>query len=235
MANKDSKFVENHEEYNAVFHIFARNRSDQQKVWIENDVVPKLQDVLSQAVPKPKSEFKILAVGSNAGSFDCLLIKALFSHAKELLQGKKVVYTVVEPNTAAIEDFKHNIASQDDIFQKVKFNWVNQHIEEFLEAKEPEQYDLVHFIHVLYYVENREEILKSVYETFLARPGCIVAAVASEKCIWVPLVESFKEKIPSVVLINNLTNIEISETCKRNGWAYETLDAKQDLEVTEVF
>ena len=70
-------------------------------VWMENTLVAKLRNVFTQ-----KPEFEMLAVGSNEGSLDCLFIKALFSHSRELMQGKKGICTVVEPNVAVIAEFK---------------------------------------------------------------------------------------------------------------------------------
>ena len=235
MATEDSRFSDNHKEYNDAFRVLSRSRSEQQKVWVENDVVPKLRDIFTHANPTPKSEFKVLAVGSNEGSFDILLLKALFSHAKELVEGKQVVYTVVELNAAAIDEFKNNVALEDASFRNIKFYWVNKRIEDFLDTKEPERYDLIHLINVLYYVEHEEKVLKNAHEKFLKIPGCILTAVAAEENIWVNLIKSFKSKIPSLIVKNQLTNVKLSEVCKRNGWAHEIFDVKVDLEVTKIF
>jgi len=236
MAAEQFKFVENHKQYVDIYKIICRCCREDQKIWVENDLVPKLQNAFIRNKSSPKSELKILAIGSSRGSFDCLLLTALLSHAKELMDGKQLTYTVVEPNTAAIDEFKHSVASQDEIFQKVNFNWVNQRMEEFLEAKEPEQYDLIHFMHVLYYAENEEEMLKSAYEKFLGSSGCIIAAVAAEGNIWLNLRESFKAKIPSLSHgFHVSTNKDLAVICKRNGWTYEAFDAKLELDVTEIF
>ena len=44
-------------------------------------------------------------------------------------------------------------------------------MEEFLEAKEPERYDLTYFMNVLCYAESEKQILEIAYENFLARSG----------------------------------------------------------------
>jgi len=231
----DSKFVASEVEYNDIFEVFTRGRREQEKVWLENDVVPKLCEAFTQGKLTLQSTFKVLAVGSGKGSFDCLLLKTLFSHAKELIQGRQVIYTVVEPNAAAIDDFRNNVSTQD-VFRNVKFNWVNKGMQEFFDADEPERYDFIHFVHVLYYVRNEEEILKSAYEKFLACPGCILAIVGNEGDIWVNLMESFKTKVQSLSSeLHYPTNKELSEICKRSGWAFDTFSGKLDLEVTEIF
>ena len=234
MTTEESRFVENHKEYADSFQVYCRHHGEQQQVWVENELMKRLRDAFTRQSHGPKSEFKILAVGANSGSFDILLIRALFSHAKELVEGKKVTYTVVEPNAVAIDEFKHNVSSQGGVFQNIKFNWINKRIEEFFEGKEAERYDLIQFVHVLYYVESEEEILKSAYEKFLASPGCILTVVVTEKNIWRQLIKPFALKIPSLV-VNQPTNVELSEVCKRNGWEYETFEGKLDVEVTEVF
>ena len=234
MSVEEHIFVGNHKEYVDTFRVFARHRGKQQQAWLENDLMKRLRDAFTRDNFTSKSDFNILAVGSNNGAFDTLLIKALFSHAKELVEGKQVTYTVVEPNAVAIDEFKSNVSLQGGVFQNIKFNWINKHMEEFLEAKEAERYDLIQFVHVIYYAASEEQILKTAYEKFLASPGCILTAVVAEGNIWRELVESFKLKISSLVL-NQLTNVELSEIGKRNGWEYETFEGKLDLEVTEVF
>jgi len=234
MPTEESRFVDNHKGYTDAYQIFCRTRGEQQKVWVEKEFVPKLRDVFITGNETQKSEFKILAVGTNIGSFDIMLIDALFSYAKELVEGKQVSYTVVDLNTVAIGEFKRRVSSQGGVFQNINFNWVNMSVEEFLETNEPERYDLIQFVHVLYFAENEEQILKSAYEKFLASPGCILAVVAAENNIWVQVVEAFKMKIPSITA-NQLTNAQLSKISKRNAWEYEMFDAKLDLEVTEVF
>ena len=229
----DENLLYAHEGYNDVFAIFTRNRREQEKVWVEYELVPKITQFFRPKYSPSKSQFKVLAVGSNEGSFDCLFIKALFTHGKELIEGKEVTWTVVEPNTIAINEFKQKVSSEGGIFQNVKFSWINKGLEEFLEVTESEQFDLIQFIHVLYYVDE-ERMLKNSYDKLLGSPGCILAAVGSEGDVWVNFIKSFKVKIPSLS-IKQLTNIELSEICKRNGWVCETFDGKLDLEITEIF
>ena len=231
----DSRFVENAGEYNNILEVFVRGRREQETVWVENQLVPKITQFFRPKYSPSKSQFKVLAVGSNEGTFDRLFIKALFTHGKELIEGKEVTWTVVEPNTIAINEFKQKVSSEGGIFQNVKFSWVNKGMEEFLEVTGPEQFDLIQFIHVLYYVDE-ERMLKNSYDKLLGSPGCILAAVGSEGDIWVNLMKSFKVKIPSLASeLHYPTNIELSEICKRNGWSCETFDGKLDLEITEIF
>ena len=230
MATSSSNILDSQKDYNDVFEIFTRSRREQEKIWVENDLVSKITEHFR---PSPwKSQFKVLAVGSGVGSFDCLFIKALFTHGKELIEGKQVIWTVVEPNTIAINEFKQKVSSEDAIFQNVSFSWVNKGFEEYLEVTEPEQFDLIHFMHVLYYV-NEEIVLKNSYDKFLGSPGCILAAVGTEGDIWEHIIKSFKLKIPSLSL-KQPTNIQLSEICARNGWVCETFDAKLDQEVTDI-
>ena len=233
MATDALEFVENRNEYNDTYDIFTRGRREQEQLWSQNMLVPKLVEFFKPK--KSETDFKVLAVGSGVGSFDCMLLEVLFTCGKELVEGKQTTWTVVEPNESAIEKFKQDVASKSGIFEKVKFKWVNKDVEKFLEVGDGEQYDFIHFVNVLYYV-NEEIVLKNAYEKFLKKPGCMFIVVGSEDDIWVNLIKSFKSKIPS--LENELhypTNIELSEICKRNEWAFETFDGKLDVEVTEVF
>ena len=231
----DSQFVETADQYNSIFEAFTRGRREQEKVWIDNELVPKLLKVFKLEGSVKKSEFKVLAVGSGVGSFDCLLIKALLTHGKEMIKGKQIMWTVVEPNAMAIDEFKKKVSSDADICHSVSFTWINKGVEDFLQVTEPEEYDLIHFIHILYYVEE-EVVLKKSYEKFLGTPGCMVIAVGSEGDIWVNLIKSFRSKIPSLTSeLHYPTNIELSEICRTNGWANEVFNGKLDLEITEIF
>ena len=233
MAAEENNFVENHKEYNDIYEIFTRNHREQEKVWIDNDLVPKLLKVFKLEGSVKKSEFKVLAVGSGVGSFDCLLIKALLTHGKEMIKGKQIMWTVVEPNAMAIDEFKKKVSSDADICPSVSFTWINKGVEDFLQVTEPEEYDLIHFIHILYYVEE-EVVLKKSYEKFLGTPGCMVIAVGSEGDIWEYIVNSFKIKIPSLGF-KQPTNLQLSEFGKSNGWPYDMFDGKVSLEITEIF
>ena len=128
---------------------------------------------------------------------------------------------------------RQKVSSDDALFQNVSFSWVNKGFEEYLEVTEPEQYDLIHFMHVLYYL-NEEMVLNNSYDKFLGSPGCILAAVGTEGDIWEHFIKSFKPKIPSLS-VKQPTNIQLSEICARNGWVWETFNAKLDLEITEIF
>ena len=236
MAGKGVTFVANNREYVYIFEKYAQTRRGIEKIWLANDVIPRLMSLYGHEDSMPKTAFKVLAVGSCGGTFDCLLLNALLSHAPELIKGKQVIYTVVEPNAIAIDVFKDRIALHSVLFDNVIFNFVSKHIEEFLETNQPERYDFVHFMHVLYYFESEEEVLKSAYEKFLASPGCILIATGSEGDIWTKLLESFRTKIPALPGEQHFpTNKELYEIYKRNGWAFEIVNTKFDLEITEVF
>ena len=193
MAGKDVKFVAYNKEYVYIFEKYAQTRRGIEKIWLANDVIPRLMSLYGHEDSMPKTAFKVLAVGSCGGTFDCLLLNVLLSHAPELIKGKQIIYTVVEPNAIAIDVFKDKIALHSVLFDNVKFNFVNKHIEEFLETNQPERYDFVHFMHVLYYFESEEEVLKSAYEKFLASPGCILIATGSEGDIWTSFEKCLRE------------------------------------------
>ena len=65
MASKGSSILDSQTEYNDVFEIFTRSRREQEKVWVENDLVPKITEHFRPS--SRKSQFKVLAVGSGVG------------------------------------------------------------------------------------------------------------------------------------------------------------------------
>ena len=235
MATECLEFVENGNKYNDILEIFNRNRREQERHWVEGMLIPKLAEKLKTKDSKARSELKVLAVGSGKGSFDCMFFEALFSKGKELVAGKQVTCTVVEPNESAIEKFKQTIASKGGFFQKVSFNWANKGIGEFLDFGGNETYDLVHFMHVLGYVRE-ELVLKGTYEKLLKSPGCIFIATGSDDNIWQNLYKSFFPMIPTLKSeFYCQSNTGLSKVCQSHGWEYEKFDGKVDLEITEMF
>ena len=234
MANASYKFVTNCDTYHDVHQNIYRLSRDQQQVYLENVIMPKLVEHFKPKKSEITSEFKVLAVGSGIGSYDCMLLEVLFACGKELVEGRKITWTVVEPNASAIERFKDRITTKCGFLEKVNFTWINKNFEGFLEDVNGEKYDLIHFVHVLFYV-NEEIVLKNAYEKCLKDNGCIFIAVGSKDDILVNLIKSFKSRIPS--LENELhypTKIELSEICKVNGWAFDTFDGKVDFEITQI-
>ena len=66
------QFVDSGREYNDIQETFVRDVREQEKVWLENSLVPKLRKVFTQDGSATDTEFKVLAVGSGVGSLDCL-------------------------------------------------------------------------------------------------------------------------------------------------------------------
>ena len=235
MASQTSGFLDHEDEYNSLFQVFGRGRLEQQQVWVDEELIPKLAKSSKLGEPVVDSELRVLAVGSGIGAFDCLLIEALQTRAAEFLQGRQIIWTVVEPNASAIEKFKERIASKSALFEKVKFIWMNESIEDFLSSRNSIKYHFIHFMHVLYYVDA-EKALRNAYELCLENQGCMLVAVGSKNDIWVNLIESFKSKIPSLTSeLTYPTNVVIGDIAKRNGWQYDMFVGKLDLEVTELF
>jgi len=104
--------------------------------WCQEHLVPRL--------PR-KSPFAALSVGAGSGDFDRRFVSILNARLKNL------EYVMVEPNEALCGRLRENMADYDG--DRVRFEINPLTFEDFV-IRRP--FDLVHFTHCLYYIQDRQ-------------------------------------------------------------------------------
>jgi len=140
------------------------------KPWFNDEILPAASKKLVAS-----EVYKILAVGSGTGIVDKYLLELI---AKEK-QGKgKVIYTVVEADAEAIEICKKNLSS---IKLDIEFRWEVTTINAFL-RKDPERYDMIHFLYSLFVLENPlDDITDVLKRNYLVDDGILFTMYHDEK------------------------------------------------------
>ena len=144
------------------------------KEWMEKSLIPEIRKAFKESKP-----YKILSVGSGTGYPDQGLLELLAKIAKEEgLEDRKIVYTVSEPDPKAVDVCKGNLETAT---KGLNFEFKSDIApsEKFLEALE-EQFDLIHFVHVLSWLKDPEGILAKCYNKLLTKDG-IIAVVDFNK------------------------------------------------------
>jgi len=146
---------------------YATSVVEGHKEWMEKRLISEIGKAFKESKP-----YKILSVGSGTGYPDQGLLELLAKIAKEEgLEKRKIVYTVSEPDPKAVEVCKGNLeAATKGLDFEFKFDVAPS--EKYIEALE-EEFDLIHFVHVLSWLKDPESILAKCYYKLLTKDGLI--------------------------------------------------------------
>ena len=167
MATEGSKTSE-YEDFKCQFDdCYAASVVKGHKEWMEKSLIPEIRKTFRQSNP-----YRILSVGSGTGYPDQGLLELLSRVANEEgLEKRKIVYTVSEPDPKAVDVCKRNLAAATKGLN-CEFNYEIAPSEKYLLQLE-EEFDLIHFVHVLSWLKDHETILARCYERLLAKNGLI--------------------------------------------------------------
>eukprot|EP00794_Sanderia_malayensis_P007007 gene7007-7792_t len=237
-----TEFSKDQDVYKLGFDAYCAGRLEQQKVFIVNDLVPK---IAHEANFDNNDIFQVLAIGTSDGLFDLMLIDELlkyFDNTTKGLEPVKIEYNVVEPGKEAIQMFKKRVAEDNGSLKSVEFHWIDETFEKFLDDYKKKtvneggrKYDLVHFISSLYYMDEEWAICESVTH-LLKSEGQLVIAVMSRNGLWHRMYEGFKSKIPSLNSgLKFLTTDHIIQVAEKIQYKYDEMVATINLDIAEMF
>jgi SAM-dependent methyltransferase len=141
---RDARYLETHGIY--------EGRSDQQRLiidWFANQVFPTLQT---------EGSFRVLSVGCGSGVLDVSIAMRLLEHTNDLH------YVGVDPNRIECEAFQKNFAEAS--LDQAQVEVAPTTFEDFEAAG---GFDLIHFVHSLYYMPDPTEALEKARK--LLAPG----------------------------------------------------------------
>eukprot|EP00112_Aurelia_sp_Birch-Aquarium-sp1_P016667 Seg380.5 transcript_id=Seg380.5/GoldUCD/mRNA.D3Y31 product="Histamine N-methyltransferase" protein_id=Seg380.5/GoldUCD/D3Y31 len=230
-------YLDHHGEYNEAHKIWRRGHDQQYQIWINNHLIPVLSK--GAKLERTDNQLSVLAVGSGNGSFDLVLLEALINLVKNENKSQKIVWTVVELNAAAIEEFKDKVAQRESL-KNVEFLWFCTTFQDFMKKLDPcdetdRKYDLITFIHSLYYM-NEKQVLEVSYSNILKDGGVILGAKETETSTVQRAYKKFLEKIDPTKIHTSTGSLKIlNEIITNHGWKYEMLGTKIKMDITEVF
>lgn len=232
-------FVNNQQSYKSSFDYYNLSRIEQQKAWVASDLVPAIANNLSLG---PQETFSVLAVGSSKGCFDFLFLQELLNLIRQpgaSFKPARISWTVVEPGTSALEEYKRRVSQESDNLIDVDFNWVNGSFESFVDGcranSDKQKYHLVHFVSCLYYIDE-ELAIRETFDHLLAPEGLVLAIVGTVDDIWDLMIKKFKDQVPTLASeLHYTTSKTVVDLAKKNGWKYDAFVGRISLAITEMF
>ena len=123
------------------------------------DQFRKIEEMLRERLPSlvprrlhDSQQLNILSVGSGNGEKDLLVLKVIRESLRSNDKGTelKIFNCAIEPNTCFCDLYNEAI---ENMQQATKFEICEQSFQEYSQhtEKEPVKFDLVHFIHSIYY------------------------------------------------------------------------------------
>ena len=195
--------------------------------------------LLEWVLPESK-QLNILSVGSGEGSMDVIILKIIKEELKKSDQSRntKMFNRAIEPSVFSCGRYRatveHLPTPLDD--QQTKFEICQQTFEEYQEIhKEPIRFDIVHFMHSIYYV-NKEQTLLRCFERDLKDKGRVVCLVSDQDLQYRVFSKQKKRRCNENVDSKRDKRAEkLIRISSANGWKYEVYTQEYSIDVTEVF
>jgi len=128
------------------------------------EILQQHMPLLFQKLFRERQQLNILSVGSAEGEKDMMFLKIIKEELQTNDHGRymKIFNRAIEPNKYSCGVYKaaiENLPSPLDD-QQIAFEIREQTFEEYQEShKEPVKFDIVHFIHSIYYVDIKQTLL----------------------------------------------------------------------------
>ena len=206
-----------------------------------------LRDVLPPAIAsigydlKQQSQINILSIGSGEGKTDFEILKIIKCNFKSLkeIQGVvdpiKMLNRAIEPNQNAMDIYKAAVEHLQEEFntEEVVFDLdPPRTFEDYaVEPKGDVKFDIVQFIHSLYYIDV-EEALVHCYNVELREKGTMVICIAGVSDM-MGMLET-QEKTLGLPKYG-LTNENLSSVLQKYSWKFEEHIEEHCYNISEVF
>lgn len=203
----------------------------------------KINDLIQLHIPPLIDEKKIfkeqslnvLSIGSGNGQTDLFLLKVIKEELMKTDPGHsvKIFNRAIDPNLYSCDLYRAAIENLPSPLNdgKVAFEICQQSFEEYQQShREPLNFDIVHFIHSIYYVDI-EKALMHCFEKELYDKGEVIC-IASRRGLICSVVSKLQWHVGSEIydVVDKMIQI-----ANKNGWKIEVHDQEYSIDVTEVF
>lgn len=237
-ADNAHDFTKYQDTYQETLEEYCSGRRVLMHDFIVRQLLPKIMSKANHEV----TTYKVLAVGSAEGHFDSTMLNEMIKCAtneKSEFKPSKIEWTVVEPNTIAIEKFKERATKFEKMAVAVEFVWENKTFEDFVKEQGlrdcKKKYDLAEFVSCLYYMDE-EFVLKETLKNLLEPTGQAFTAVGTKGDIWTKMMDEFLDKVETLrTELHYVTDKDIVKYAESYGWDHETLVCPVHVKVTDMF
>ena len=198
-----------------------------------------LPPIIQRMLPERQQFINILSVGSAEGEKDMIILKIIKEELQKSDHGRqmKIFNRAIDPNEYMCGVYKaatENLPSPLND-QQIAFEICQQSFQEYQKSmKKPVKFDIVHFIHSIYYVDV-EQTLRYCFEKELSDKGHFVCMVACRDLIYWIASKQRKhwhgEKASETLEIGE----KLIQIARENGWKHEVYTQEYTIDVTEVF
>ena len=185
-------------------------------------------------VPK-RQRLNILSVGSAEGKTDLMILKIIGLELQKSDHGQhiEIFNRAIEPNGFSCGLYKEAIKNPTSFLgnQQTSFEICQQTFDEYQKSKKDEiKFDLIHFIHSIYYVDM-EETLISCIEKELSDKGHFLSVVVTTQDL--NYLVCSKQKRPTREISEK--SEKLIQIAKKYGWNYEVYTTEYAIDFTHVF
>ena len=227
------RLASSHEHFQRCFRVFL-DKSDEHESSISciREGIKPMMKSLATLIDAPT--VRVLGVGSGKGEIDLeiLHVAAQCLHEKNPNHKSDFLCHVVDPNWIALEDFKTSVEvlpSHLANLANIKFEWHQETFQQYIDKQDHElmKFEVVHFVHSLYYLADLEDALVHTYEKILGDRGMIICIILGEGSYSDRFVRKFRAK--------HLCNQDVVAVAKKCNFPYEEYSKENHLDITEVF
>ncbi|CAB3999132.1 Hypothetical predicted protein [Paramuricea clavata] len=193
-----------------------------------------VQKIMSSFDIQQRSQFSILSVGSGTGEVDIEIVNIVRQELQKQQQWShiSIFNRAIEPNLQSSNKYKENIAKFGDVVSS-RYEVRQQTFQEYQESKEdPVSFDIVHFMHSLYYVDLEQTVLYCL-ENQLTEMGCLVCLMNDNESICNTVLMK-QDELSNKASTLAQTSEELIKMAEKCGWKHEINCQKLFVDVTEV-
>ena len=168
---------------------------------------------------------RVLGIGSGSGESDLLILQAMAEFTVSKKKKTPTIHNViVEPSSSLLDQFKIRASSSSlESAANVSFEWQQKTFSEFNQetSTEKRSFDLIHFVHSLYYFDIKAA-LRTCFEQWLkAEHGVVVCYVHTENSYLAKVSKRFKGKLScGSERTSFCTHEELAAIAEENSWNY---------------
>ena len=207
---------------------------------IEEHVITTIAEYVLNRL-EDQSPFSILSVGSGDGENDLPFLEILSHPCRGTDNKVQIFERAIEPDNNRLEKFRakaENLPESLTSRADIQFEWLPMTYQKYVKQKKKEdvKFDVVHFIHSIYYVSPLETTLEHCYERELGAKGIIISIINDEEN---PVVKYGRVFSAQGITLNPgayYNNKDVRDVAEKNGWKYvECPGETSPCDITAIF
>ena len=241
MAHHNTKDLSSHPEaYSRSFQCFLASTNQENVILkcIQEHIISSIRkelvsDLLESRSPAD-SPFRVLSIGSGEGENDIHLLEAFSKILQKQREAISIIDRVIEPDKEMLSTFREKVASLSKEPANSVFEWVPMTFEEYKSQKSTDdvKFDVVHFIHSIYYLDEKEALLHC-YEKELGEKGVIIS-IAQDNGNPIRILAHLPDLGPHVAAYPR--NADVIAVAIEQGWKYFTCPGdSKSVDITTMF